>query len=163
LHSSQLGGWDFHFPYCHCGGAQRAFFHEKAHGLPGSRGEQKRQCGIAQRCGNPVEKWWNKGNLCTSRSFERALPSTLWVPCRKCSKMNVGFTGCEKNGPEGDGGFNPHILIRPLNSVEVSHPFRKKRGKDGARGQYLWAESIKPAEPIWPSGPGLNRLRKKGK
>jgi four helix bundle protein len=35
------------------------------------------------------------------------------------------------------------LLIRPLNSVEVSHPFRKKRGKDGARGQYLWAESIK--------------------
>jgi hypothetical protein len=34
------------------------------------------------------------------------------------------------------------LLIRPLNSVEVSHPFRKKRGKDGARGQYLWAESI---------------------
>jgi len=35
------------------------------------------------------------------------------------------------------------LVIRPLNSVIPSHPFRTKRGKDGApRSQYSWAGSI---------------------
>jgi hypothetical protein len=35
------------------------------------------------------------------------------------------------------------LLIRPVNSVKESHPFRKERGMDGApRSQYLWAGSI---------------------
>jgi len=34
-------------------------------------------------------------------------------------------------------------MIRPSNSVALSHPFRTKRGKDGAPSyQYLWAGSI---------------------
>jgi hypothetical protein len=56
-----------------------------------------------------------------------------FTPPHKARKINRAFACCEKR----------RLLIRPLNSVEVSHPFRKKRGKDGARGQYLWAESIR--------------------
>jgi hypothetical protein len=58
-----------------------------------------------------------------------------------CPPSSFGICGTTEQAAETG------LSIRPSNSVTLSHPFRKERGKDGApTWQYLRAGSIIPCE-----------------